>query len=124
MICIKCKQNSVDGRRARICDECLSDDTRRYRRRRLTPEGLVRGTHWRYKRVPMIEGIVDSVLAAGYVHLEIADELGEFTWKSTIEHFLQSWEKIEPQSDLDRQVQDHVNQMRHVPLRGQKSLLT
>ena len=121
MICIKCKHNET-GSRIRLCDECVSKNTRRQRRPRLTPPGVNRGTRWRYKRIPLIEGILDSVHSAGYVHLEIADELGEFTWKSTIEHFLEAWEKVVPQSDLDHEVENHVNQTRHAPIAGQRSL--
>ena len=106
----------------RVCDECLSKNTRRQRRPRLTPAGVVRGTRWRYKRVPQIEGILDSVHSAGYIHLEITDELGEFTWKSTIEHFLQAWEKIVSQSDLDHEVENHVKNTRRALIAGQQSL--
>ena len=121
MICRKCKVNYTTGN-LRVCDECVSVNTRRQRRERLTPPEVVRGSRWRYKRIPLIEGILDSVHAAGYIHLEIADELGEFTWRSTIDHFLQAWEKVEPQSDLDREVENHLNKTRRVPLQGQKSI--
>ena len=78
MICIRCKQNAVDGRRARVCDECVSDDTRRYRKRRLTPKEIKRGSRWRFRRAPSIEGIVESVHVGGYVQCDVVNEFGEF----------------------------------------------
>ena len=81
-------------------------------------------SRWRFKRTPSIEGILDAVHVGGYIHLEIYNDHGEFTWKSTIEHFLKAWEKIEPQSDLDREVENHVKNTRRIPLEGQKSMLT
>lgn len=123
MICRKCRRNET-GSKLRVCEECVSANTKRARTARLTPPDLVRGSRWRFRRAPSIEGIVDAVHVGGYVHLEIYNDFGEFTWKSTIEHFLKAWEKIKPQSDLDREVEDHANQTRRVPLQGQKSLLT
>ena len=122
MICIRCKQNAVRTANASL---------RRMRQREhetategtsFTPPELIRGSRWRFKHAPSIEGILDAVHVGGYIHLEIYNDLGEFTWKSTIEHFLEAWEKIEPQSDLDREVDDHVKNTRRVPLDGQKSL--
>lgn len=119
MKCIRCGYEFPDNGRLRLCHDCVGENTRRQRRPRLTPKELVRGTRWRYKFVHEIEGILDSVHSGGYVHVEIPNQYGEFTWISTVNDFLKAWDQVVPQSDLDRE----VKKMQHAPLSGQLTML-
>jgi hypothetical protein len=122
MLCMKCHRCKTQGR-LRYCEVCVSANTRRQRKQRLTPRELIRGTKWYYDRMPELVGIVDCIVTGGYVHLEIPNEHGQFFWISTIEEFMKVWTKIEPQSDLDRTVVEHAEETKRVPLNGQISFL-
>jgi hypothetical protein len=119
MICRKCNRNQTTGRN-RICDLCVSANTRRRRNEPLTIPGLEIGTCWRLNRAPSVIGEIESLHHGGYIHCNIVDDNAEFTWKGTIEEFKRSWRKIDRQSDLDRDVARHVRQTRHDPLPGQQ----
>lgn len=93
MKCMKCN-NEMENRRFRVCENCLSENTRRARRPRLTPKELARNTRWYYNRIPSVRGTVDCVHTGGYVHLQVDDNNGHFTWISTIEDFMSSWTRI------------------------------
>ena len=121
MLCRKCERNQTTGEN-RICDECVSPNTRRKRNPLNLPPGLARGTRWQYKRIPEVIGIIESIFPGGWIHCLVDDELGEFLWKSSIDHFLQAWEKIEAKSELDNEVRKHVEQTRRIPLPGQKAM--
>jgi hypothetical protein len=95
----------------------------RIRRPRKHPEILTVGSHWTYNRFPAIVGILDCVLTEGYIHCSVVENCGDFTWKSTIEDFLKSWTRFDPQSDLDRDVARHVQQTQRISLPGQRSFL-
>lgn len=94
MICIKCHRNITLGC-LRHCDNCISKNSRRQRRKRITPKNLVRGTRWYFNRAPEIRGVVNAVHTGGYVHLQVDEKNGDFTWISTVDDFLLSWTKIE-----------------------------
>ena len=100
IVCKVCRHNSTEGR-FRICDDCLSSHARRLRKRRITPKNVVRGTHWSYNKAPAIKGIIDSVHTGGYVHVQIDDKNGDFSWISSIDDFLASWTEINSDVDLD-----------------------
>jgi len=87
------------------------------------PKGVIRGQRWQYNRAPEITGVIDVIQIGGYVHVAIEDDGGEMTWISRLNEFLARWTRVEPQSDLDREVVMHIEQTRRVPLSGQRSFL-
>jgi len=87
------------------------------------PKDVVRGQKWRYNRAPEIVGVIDVIQIGGYVHVAIEDNDGEMTWISRLQSFLQAWTRVEPQSNLDREVVEHVKKTRRVSLQGRRLLL-
>jgi len=47
----------------------------------------------------MLTGILDNVYPGGYVHLVIDDDLGHFTWISTVSDFLITWIQFDLEKD-------------------------
>ena len=54
-----------------------------------------RGETWRYNRIPALTGEVWFVGPGDTVHVHIEDDLGVFTWVSTVAAFLQGWVRVE-----------------------------
>jgi hypothetical protein len=98
--CIRCHSRETKYK-FRICDECLSANSKRKRRPRITPKELVRGTRWSYNRIPTLEGTVNALHVGGYVHVQVDDDHGDFTWISSLDDFLLSWTKINSECLLD-----------------------